>query len=196
MKNKTARMLVECALMVAVATVLSLIKIDLPFGGGLTICSMLPIILISHRYDLKTGILTAEAYSLIQLFLGMDNLAYATTPLTILGVVFLDYVVAYSVLGFSGVFDKLMKNKRAALATGIAVTFVLRFVCHLISGAWIWGVWMPEEFMGMTMTNPWLYSALYNGWYMLAELILTEIVALALYAPLGKYFRGEDLKRQ
>ena len=74
------------------------------------------------------------------------------------------------------------------------VTFTLRFLCHLVSGAWIWDVWMPEEFMGMPMTNPWIYSALYNGWYMLGEMILSVIVVLLLYKPLGKYFRGEDLK--
>jgi thiamine transporter len=77
---------------------------------------------------------------------------------------------------------------------GIAVTFTARFLCHLVSGAWIWGVWMPEEFMGLPMTNVWVYSFLYNGWYMAAEIVVTEIVAMLLYKPLGKYFRGEDLK--
>lgn len=190
--SKPVRALVESALMIAIATVLSLFKIDLPFGGGLTICSMLPILLVGYRHGALSGILAAIAYSLIQLFLGFDNLSYATTPLAVFGVVFLDYILAYSVLGLGGLF-RGMKNRRAALAIGIAVTFFLRFLCHWVAGAWIWGGWMPEEFMTLPMTSPWIYSALYNGWYMTAELVLTEIVTMALYFPLGKFFRGEDL---
>ena len=187
----TALQLVESALMIAVATVCSIVKIDLPFGGGITIVSMLPLILISHRYGWKWGVLTAFTYSLIQMILGLDNVGYATSFLMGAGIVLLDYVIAYTVIGLSGMFGK----DRKAVALGILVTFTLRFCCHLISGAWIWGVWMPEEFMGMKMTSPWIYSALYNGWYMLAELVVTELVAMLIYKPLEKYFRGEQLAK-
>lgn len=189
MKKITTRKLVESALLIAVATVLSLVKIDLPFGGGVTIVSMLPLVLASHRYGWKWGVVTAFVYSVLQLILGLDNVGYATSFVMALGVIFLDYIIAYTVIGLSGVFGK----DRKAVAIGILVTFCLRFVCHLITGAWIWGEWMPEEFMGLTMTGPWLYSFLYNGWYMLAEIVLTEIVAMLIYKPLGKFFRGEDL---
>ena len=193
MKKITTRKLVESAMLIAVATVLSLIKFDLPFGGGVTVVSMLPRVVASHRWGWKWGVVTAFVYSVLQLILGLDNVGYATSFVMAVGVVFLDYIIAYTVIGLSGVFDVFMGKKRAAVAVGIAVTFVLRFLCHLITGAWIWGEWMPEEFMGMTMTSPWFYSFLYNGWYMLAELVLTEIVAMLIYKPLGKYFRGEDL---
>jgi len=136
---------------------------------------------------------TAFVYSVLQLILGLDNVGYATSFIMALGVVFLDYVIAYTVIGLSGVFDGPLGKTRASVAVGIAVTFILRFVCHLITGAWIWGEWMPEEFMGMTMTSPWFYSFLYNGWYMLAELVLTELVAMLIYKPLGKFFRREDI---
>ena len=193
MKKITTRKLVESAMLIAVATVLSLIKFDLPFGGGVTVVSMLPLVVASHRWGWKWGVVTAFVYSVLQLILGLDNVGYATSFVMAVGVVFLDYIIAYTVIGLSGVFDVFMGKKRAAVAVGIAVTFVLRFLCHLITGAWIWGEWMPEEFMGMTMTSPWFYSFLYNGWYMLAELVLTEIVAMLIYGPLGKYFRREDL---
>ena len=48
--------------------------------------------------------------------------------------------------------------------------------------------------MGLTMTSPWLYSFLYNGWYMLAELVATEMVAMLIYSPLKKYISGGDLR--
>ena len=193
MKKITTRMLVESALFIAIATVLSLIKFDLPFGGGVTVVSMLPLVLCSHRWGWKWGVVTAFVYSVLQLILGLDNVGYATSFVMALGVVFLDYIIAYTVIGLSGVFDEHIGKTRASVAVGIAVTFVLRFVCHLITGAWIWGVWMPETFMNMTMTNPWIYSFLYNGWYMLAELVITEIVAMLIYQPLKKYIHGEDL---
>ncbi len=188
MKKLTTRQLVESALMVAVATVLSLFKIDLPFGGGVTLASMLPIILISHRYGFKWGLFTAFVYSVLQLVLGVDNVGYATSAFMAAGVVVLDYILAYTVLGLSGIFGK----SRKAVAIGIAVTFFLRFVCHFITGVWIWGAWMPEEFMGLPMTSPYLYSFLYNGWYMLAELVVTEILAMLLYKPLESYFTGKN----
>ncbi len=195
-KHFPMRTFVECALMVAAATALSLFEIELPTGGGLTLCSMLPIILISHRHGVGWGLATSFAYSLIRLVLGLKNVSYADSFVMGAGIVLLDYVFAFTVLGLSGLFNKVFrdKSKPTAVLIGVLVTFTLRFLCHFVSGAWIWGVWMPEEFMGMTMTNPWIYSALYNGWYMLAEMILTAIVVLLIYKPLGKYFRGEDLK--
>ena len=193
MSKVQTKMLVESAIMIAIATVLSLLKIDLPFGGGVTIVSMLPIVLISHRWGWKWGLVTGFVYGVIQLLFGLDNVGYASNSVMALGVILLDYVVAYTFIGSSGVFDCILGRTRISLATGIAVTFLLRFLCHYTTGVWIWGKWMPEEFMNMTMTSPWIYSLLYNGWYMLAELILTEVVAMAIYAPLGRYFRGEDL---
>ena len=187
----TTLQLVESALMIAIATVCSMVKIDLPFGGGVTIVSMLPIIMISHRYGWKWGVLVSFVYSIGQLLLGLDNVAYGKTFVMGAAIVLLEYVVAYTVLGFSGIFGK----SRKAVAIGIAVTFTLRFLCHYIAGVWIWGEWMPEEFMGMKMSSPWFYSALYNGWYMLVELVATEIVAMLIYQPLKPYFLGETFQK-
>lgn len=187
----TTLQLVESALMIAIATVCSMVKIDLPFGGGVTIVSMLPIIMISHRYGWKWGVLVSFVYSIGQLLLGLDNVAYGKTFLMGAAIVLLDYVIAYTVLGFSGAFGK----SRKAVAIGIAVTFTARFLCHYITGAWIWGEWMPEEFMGLKMGTPWIYSALYNGWYMLVELVATEIVAMLIYQPLKPYFLGETFQK-
>ncbi len=193
MNRKLTRRLAESAVMIAVATILSFLKIDLPFGGGVTIVSMLPLILISHRWGWKWGVFTAFAYSVLQLLFGLDNVGYATTFLTAVGVIVFDYIAAYTVIGLSGAFDRPCGKSRKSVCAGIAVTFFLRFACHYITGVWIWGGWMPESFMNMTMTSPWLYSFLYNGWYMLAELVLTEAVAFIIYNPLKKYICGEDI---
>ncbi|MCR5610521.1 MAG: energy-coupled thiamine transporter ThiT [Clostridiales bacterium] len=182
-KIKTLQ-LVESALMIAVAVVLNeLLKIPMPFGGGLTILSMLPIVIICHRYGTGWGLFTAFVFSLVQLIFGIKNIGYASDVVSAVGIMFLDYILAYTVIGLSGIFGK----KRAGVVIGIVFSFTLRFVCHLVTGAWIWGGWMPETYWGLPMTNPWIYSALYNGWYMLAEIVLTVIVMMLLYKPLRKY---------
>ena len=195
MTRNMTRRLTESALFIGIATVLSLIKFDLPFGGGVTLVSMLPIIILSHPWGWKWGVVAAFVNSVVQLLFGLDNVGYATTFATALGVIFLDYIIAYTVLGFSGIFERPLGKTRAAVAVGTAVTICLRFVCHFITGVWIWGGWMPEKFMNMTMTSPWMYSFLYNGWYMLFELVITEIVAMLIYQPLRRYIHGDDIAR-
>ena len=194
MKNSTRR-LTDTAILIALGTVLSLFKIDLPFGGGVTICSMLPLVIISFRYGWKWGGLAGFVYSVIQLMLGLDNVQYASSAVMAAGIVLLDYILPYTVIGFASLFGGKPTNTRKALVLGIVVSFVLRLVCHIVTGAWIWGEWMPEEFMNMAMTSPWIYSILYNGWYMLAEIVLTVIVAMAIYNPLKRFIHGEDLKK-
>ena len=59
------RTLVECALMIAVGTVLAQIKIfEMPFGGSVTLVSMLPFILVSFRHGVKWGLATGFVNSL------------------------------------------------------------------------------------------------------------------------------------
>ena len=194
MNRKLTRQLTESAVFIALGTILSILKIDLPFGGGVTIACMLPLVLISHRWGWKWGLLTAFVFGVIQMFLGLDNVGYAANFIMAVGIIFLDYSIAYTVIGFSGAFDGLFGKTRKSMAAGIAVTFVLRFCCHLLTGVWIWGEWMPETFMNMTMTSPWLYSFLYNGWYMLAELVVTELIAMLIYKPLSAFIQGKDIR--
>lgn len=194
--NKThnnVRWLVESAVMIAIGTVLSNppFKIDFPLGGGLTLCSMLPLVLISWRYGIGRGLIAGLAYSLIQLVFGLDNVQYATSALMAAGIVLLDYIVPYTVLGLSGMLKGKTKDPRLGLALGIIITFALRFLCHFITGWWIWDALWPNEF---GWTAP-FYSFAYNGSYMGAEIVLTCVVAWILYStPLKRYLNGEDLK--
>ena len=190
--NKTVRRLLESAILIAIGTILSeLLKIDMPLGGGLTICSMLPLVLVAHRWGTGWGVFTAFVYSLLQLLLGMNNVQYATSALMAAGIVLLDYVVPYTLIGLSALFKRSTKNVGVSLVAGIVFTFVLRFLCHFITGWWIWDALWPNEF---GWASP-LYSLLYNGGYMLPEIILTSVVALLLLkTPLKKYILAEDLK--
>ena len=187
--NKTLRKITETAIMLAVATVLSMIQFKGPWalGGSITICSMLPVILIAHRYGTKWGLLTALTYSMLQLLLGLNNVQYAPDAITAIGIILLDYVVAYGVLGFAAVFDHTFDNKRTSLIVGIIVTMFARFLCHFASGIIIWEALWPNA-LGWAKS---IWSLAYNGSYMLPEMLITAIAAYFLYKPLEKYFQKQ-----
>lgn len=179
-KNKPVYKLTFSAVIVALASALSLIKIyELPLGGSVTLLSMLPIVVISISLGLKWGVGSAFVYSLIQLFFGivMDGLlGWGLTPAYLVGTIFLDYIIAFTVLGFAGAFAK--KGYAGTLA-GISLVFVLRFISHLFSGAILFGI--PEKWADK-FSNVWLYSAAYNGSYMLPELVITLIAAAIIFS--------------
>ncbi len=181
--NKNVIMLCECAVMVALATVLSLIKIEFPYGGSITICSMLPILIIGYRYKPLVGCLTGVVYGLIQMLFGMSNFAYATSWQAALMILFFDYLIAFGVIGLGGVFRGI-KNQAVGLALGALFASVLRFLCHFLSGITVWAGFAD----GMPV---WLYSLIYNGLYMLPEfgILIAAAIALGLLVD----FRSEKL---
>ncbi len=183
----TTRVLTEAGLMLAVATVLSFVKIlDLPYGGSVTVASMLPIILISYRHGIKNGLITGLAFAIIQQLLGLKNLSYVTTWQSVLAVIFLDYIIAFTVLGLGGIFRKLIKSQPAALVAGTIFVCILRYACHVISGATVWaGLSIPDS-------AALLYSFGYNATYMLPETVVTAIMAFYLGSLLD--FREPTIK--
>lgn len=182
MRNSRTKILVECALMVALSTVLQLIPfIQMPQGGTVTLASMAPIVFIALRHGPRWGLLTALAESLIQMLIGGISAPPVQTVFWFALVILLDYVVAYTVLGLAPVFASLFGRHRllGAGVGSLAVT-LLRYVCHFLSGILIWDVYAPE---GQPV---WLYSLIYNGSYMIPEMILTTIAVVALTAFMDK----------
>ena len=179
----TLRCLCEAAIMIALAQILGYLKLyELPQGGSITL-SMLPIFLFCSRWGFGPGMLASFAFSLLQLFL--DG-AYAWVWQSIVG----DYILGFTVLGFAGIF----RGKDSSIFLGTVVGSAARFLVHYVVGATVWAEYMPENFFGMTMTTPWFYSALYNGFYMLTDCILVLLVGWFLWKPMGKYIRGDDIK--
>ncbi len=170
-KNLTLR-LTESAVMVALATILSLIPlVNMPYGGGVTALSMLPLVIISYRHGTAWGLLTSLSYSIIQMLFGLNNLAYATSWVAGVAIIMLDYILAFTVIGFSGIFSKVIRDRAAAISLGAFLSCSLRYICHTISGCTVWaGVSIPDA-EGL------YYSLGYNGAYMLPETILTVIGA-------------------
>ena len=171
--EKTLRLTLS-ALFIALSTVLSMVKMfQVPQGGSVTLLSMVPLIMTAQLYGPKWGTFACFSHGMLQLLLGLGNLR-GLDAVTLLGSVFLDYIIAFTVIGLSGLTYK-MKNKAAAAATGAAIGVFLRFICHFLSG---WLLWSEVTASWGAVT----YSLLYNGSYMLPELIFTAI-ASALICP-------------
>lgn len=185
-KKKRLLMIAESAIMLALATALSMITFfKLPAGGSVTPFSMLPILIIAYRYGTKWGLGVGVIYGLIQMVLGLSALSYATNAWAAVCIILFDYVVAFGVLGFGGLFRKA-KNQAIGFSSGVIVACVLRFLCHFLTGITVWadyadGVWPVV-----------IYSLTYNGSYMLPELIITTAVGAVLMSFLD--FRSEKLR--
>lgn len=185
------RTLVECALMIAVGTVLAQIKIfEMPFGGSVTLVSMLPFILVSFRHGVKWGLATGSVNSLLQMLLGFYA-PPAGTVAAFVGVVLLDYVLAFTLLGLAGVIAKPFKNHLLGVAAGTAAVCVIRFLCSFLSGALLWGSYQ-ESYEWARGMSVWLYSFIYNGSYMLPELLITTVCAVILCKAAPKFFLPEN----
>ena len=202
MKNQKLRTLVSCALLLAVSAVLSVYpKFKfLPNGGSITFCSMLPIILASYVFGVKNGLLTGFAFSLIQLITGFSGSGLG--PVAFAVELVFDYIVAFTVLGLGGLFRD-GKDPRCALASGTVVATLLRFLSHFISGVVVWGEYAEWFFENMSSFGEavlskfngtalmMLYSAVYNGSYMIPEIIITTIAAV-LIAPYAKTLKDKQ----
>ena len=181
MKNTKTRILVEGAIMVALATVLSFLKLwQFPWGGSITVLSMLPIVVFALRYGVARGLAVSFVYSLIQLAQGIlvDGLfAWGLTPTALVACIFLDYIVAFSLLCLAGSFGN---KKMLSIIGGTVLVMVLRFSMHYFSGVLIFHSF-GELWEGFSTDNTWLYSLLYNGAYMLPETIATTVGAIFLF---------------
>lgn len=194
--NSKTRVMAECAVLVAMSVVLSMIKVwQMPLGGSITLVSMLPVCIISIRHGLKWGFLSSTLYALIQLFFGitMDGLlGWGLTAGMLIGCMLFDYILAFAVLGIAGIFRK---KGQAGIYCGIALAFVLRFISHFLSGYVIFSNLEQWELFGKVFEGaPAMYSICYNGLYMLPELVISMIVFTMLYAtPVKKFILGQDL---
>ena len=182
MKGKTKsnqsvniKRLVLTGVLIGMGTALSLIKLwKMPLGGSVTLLSMLPIALISIEYGVGWGLTGAFAYSLIQLALDLaEVLSWGLSAAAVVGCFLLDYILAFTAIGLSGMFRK---KGVSGICIGIGIALFLRFVFHLISGTVIFDVWLPDGW-----ASPFVYSVCYNGTFMLPELAMTMGGAVVLF---------------
>ena len=202
MTSKTKR-LTESAMLIAISFVLELVSKmlipPLPFGGQVTLAMMLPVILISYRHGVAWGLLSGAAYSLLQMAAGAGHVTAAFQPgyvgearMILNGIIMcvLDYLLAYTALGLGGAFRRRLDPRRA-LCAGTVLAISARYLCHVASGYILFSGWAEWFFTqegfpawGETLVStldPHLlglaYSVVYNGMFMLPELVLTTLAA-------------------
>ena len=147
---------------VALATILSNIKIfEMPQGGSVTLGSMVPILWLALRRGPAVGIFAATVYGVVQFALG----PYIVHPAQVI----LDYPLAFGLLGIAGFFQKRP-------FVGVTLASLGRFGAHFVSGILFWSIYAPP---GM---SPVVYSAVYNGGYMLVEFVISVYVIYLLRA--------------
>ena len=183
MKKTSIKILVECAVMIALATVLSIVKVyEAPLGGSVTLFSMIPIILISFRHDIKWALGSAFVYSVLQLLLGLGSVAYVPTAAGIVLCVLFDYTIAFTALGLAGICKKIKADILVQVIVGTLFVCILRYISHVVSGAVVWyeitklGGWNEL----VAKVSMWPYSLIYNAQYMVPETIITVIGAPAI----------------
>ena len=179
MKNKKLLALVEGAIMVALATVLCFIRIvRFPWGGSVTLLSMLPITVYSIRRGVKCGLLASFVFSLVQFLQGViDGLfGWGLTGGMLIACILFDYIIAFTVLGLAGAFGN---KSLGAMVGGTVMAIFLRYVSHVISGAAVWHS-VGKIWEAFSTDNEWVFSIIYNGVYMGIELVLTVAVTVLL----------------
>jgi len=186
MKNKYTT-LVECAVMIALASVLSMLKVyEAPLGGSVTLFSMVPILVLSFRHGPLWGMGSAFIYSVIQLILGVGTVAYVPTAIGVIICIVLDYFAAFTLIGLAGLFKIKVEDSTKAQITkivlGSLLACIIRYTCHFFSGAVVWyeitklGNW--NEYVHKV--GMWTYTTVYNAQYMVPETILTLIAVPAM----------------
>jgi len=156
----STKVLAEVAILVALATVLSYIRfVVFPQGGSVTLASMVPLIILSYRRGWKVGIFACLVHGMIQFYQDPYMLSLAQ--------VLLEYPVAFGVIGLAGIF-------KGNELIGAVVSLGLRFLAHTLAGVVFWSDYAPPDM------SPILYSVIYNGTYMLPEIIISGVFVYAL----------------
>lgn len=160
-KRWSARMIANAALCMALATILSFIKLyEMPQGGSITPASMLPLLMFAYAYGVGPGVVMGFAYGLLQFVQG----GWFVHPMQFL----LDYPLCFAMLGFAGIANRL--PEKWGIIPGIVLGVFLRFVCAFLTGVFFW-------YEGAGEQNVLVYSAVYNGTYLIPEAIICIVIA-------------------
>ena len=207
MMNRKTKRLTESAMLLSLALVLEVVSKmcipPMPFGGQVTLVSMLPVVLISYRHGVRRGLIAGLCYGFIEMALGGGTVTAAFQPGyfgdgAMLGraliMVVLDYVLAFTALGLGGCVRDLIHRPGPGLMMAGIVSLTCRYFVHVLSGYILFGGWAAWFFSqdgfpawGAALVDSLspkvlalAYSVIYNGMYMVPEIVLTAAVALLI----------------
>ena len=161
--------LVYGGICIAISFVLSYIRLfKMPQGGSITPASMFPLVLYSMIFGPVSGVIAGIAYGFLQVIQDPS----ICHPVQLL----LDYPLAFGCIGLAGLAPQSIKNLHIRTSLAICLAFIGRCTMHVISGVIFFAEFAPE---GM---NPIIYSIIYNGSFLLVELVITLVLAIIVCA--------------
>lgn len=195
-KDTTIKLTV-CAVMVAMSTVLSFLKItELPMGGSVTVFSFIPVLFAGFAFSYKWGIASGLVYGVLQAIFGLSasvaGCGFKWWQVALCAM--LDFFAAGAMLGTAGTFKRFIKSPQLAFAVGTVFACIMKFLCHFLSGYILFGSFAEWFFTegagknyGAQILNTFsgnalaaIYSLIYNSLFMVPEIISSAIIAVVL----------------
>ncbi len=179
MTGTRTRLIVEIALTIALSVVLGLLKIwEMPYGGSISL-EMLPILVLALRRGWRIGVAAGALYGVVALMFG----GIVVHPVQFL----LDYPVPFALAGLAGLMTPLVRRGAREgrtgwqwVVAGVALGASLRFLSHWVSGLVFFGQYAAPG------QPAWLYSLLYNGFYLVPAALICAVAAVLLLPVLER----------
>ncbi len=178
---KNTQELTEIALFAALGLILDFISGLITgtiwaFGGSISF-GVIPVFIVAFRRGIKAGLLTGFIVGTLQIILGETTIVH---PIQFI----MDYVLAYTVVGLSGLFSNNLNS--AKIVVGIVLGMSAKFMLHFVSG-----VVYFSEFAGDQ--NVLIYSLSYNASYMLPTLIVCIIIVTGIFKSNSLLFEADKI---
>lgn len=197
----STRLLTEIAIVSAIAFALDVFQGGLFRGiftnGGSIGIAMLPILVLCYRRGFFAGMTSAFVLSFLQMLGGVY--AIASSWYMVILQIMLDYILAYPAVSLAGLFFHHFqkatnkKNQICYLVVGTTIGGISKLICHYLAGVIFWSASCPEGFLG----GPYFYSLVYNGGYMIPNIVLSAIILVILFVKTPNLFfvetKREDL---
>lgn len=204
MDSKSRKRITEIANLLAIAVVLEFVSNTIlphfKLGGGISIASSVPVLLIGYRYGMKYGMISGALFGFIQILLDQETISeffdggyFANGGMGWLWI-FLNYLVAHAAVGLGGILRKSYKSRKWKFMMGSLAALGIRYGVHVLTywlcfgrlAKWYFNrcdittitlesvSWIPEALL------PLAFSLFYNCLYMLPEIALAMIATWIL----------------
>jgi thiamine transporter len=170
------KILAEIAVFSALSAVLYALRpFSLPYGGAVTLGSMVPTMWLSIRRGIRVGVIAGAIFGAIALLVDVLSLGASSVVATPIQAVF-EYPVAFGLIGLTGFLTGIFHKKTVGLAlAGAGIAVFLRFLVHYFAGVFVWYYVYAFPAYGR-----WVFPAVYNGSFLIVEYIISAIVLTRL----------------
>lgn len=178
-KGFDTRAITFAAICIALSFALSYIRfVRMPMGGSITFASMLPLMLYSYMFGCKKGLIAGLVYGMLQAI--QDAWIFHPAQFA------LDYLVAFMAIGLTGCLRNvhtLKDRMRTKFTLGSIIAGVTRFISHFFSGVFAfgaYGVTYAEQWNIPALSNPYIYSIVYQSLYIIPEMVIVIVVGVLM----------------